>query len=270
MKHKSIVLSIVGGFLLALCTISILLIGIAGWLLSRPAGQEQREQTSVPTASIIVQAATPTPLPPPIPIATPTPMPTPMQRDSPLWGAGGGEVMLIPAITPSPPPQITPPPTPPEGGEKSPPTPIIARPGVATRLAIPRLGLDTPVLFAPLENQTWRVSHLGQLVGHLEGTASPGSNSNMVLAGHVTLAAGVYGPFANLNQLAPGDVVLVYENDKVFQYVISGSQTVTKTDVEVVYPSEAGEITLITCSNWNSAESRYSHRLVVKGYLIAN
>ncbi len=175
--------------------------------------------------------------------------------------------MFIPTATPTPLSTPTPVATP---TSPPPPTAIMTQPGVATRLVIPKLDLDTPILFAPIENQTWRVSHLGQLVGHLEGTAPPGSGSNIVLAGHVTLAAGVYGPFAGLGQLSPGDLVIVYENDKEFHYVVDSYQTVERTAVEVVYPSETGQITLITCNNWNNEEGRYNNRLVVKGYLVNN
>lgn len=147
-------------------------------------------------------------------------------------------------------------------------SPIPARSGIATRLVIPKLNLDRPVLFAPAENGTWQVGHLEQSVGHLEGTASPGSDSNLVLAGHVTLDVGVYGPFANLGQLAPGDTAIVYEGDKTYFYLIESQRTVNRTDVAIAYPSTTGQITLITCTTWNGEEGRYSQRLVVKGRLL--
>jgi LPXTG-site transpeptidase (sortase) family protein len=98
--------------------------------------------------------------------------------------------------------------------------------------------VDAPVVLSPIQNQTWQVDHLGQAVGHLEGTAPPGSNSNIVLAGHVTLSAGVYGPFAGLAQLAAGDVVTVYYGDQQFNYLVDDYQTVDRTAVDVTYPSE--------------------------------
>ncbi len=140
--------------------------------------------------------------------------------------------------------------------------------GVATRLVIPKLNLDSPILLAPIENLTWKVDHLEQAVGHLEGTAPPGSDSNLVLAGHVTLAAGVYGPFAGLAQLAPGDVIHVYSGQQMFQYVVDGSQTVDRAAVEVTYPSETAQLTLITCNKWNDEQGRYEQRLIVKGHLV--
>ena len=150
------------------------------------------------------------------------------------------------------------------------PPPAIIPDGYAapvTRVVIPRLNLDAPVALSPLENQTWKVDHLNQAVGYLEGTALPGSNSNVVLAGHVTLASGIDGPFVELDQLAPNDEIIVYSNGQEFVYMVNNLQSVNRDSVQVTYPSSTAEITLITCSNWSRAESRYTNRLVVKGYL---
>jgi LPXTG-site transpeptidase (sortase) family protein len=88
------------------------------------------------------------------------------------------------------------------------------------------------------------------------------------LAGHVTLSAGVYGPFAGLGQLAAGDEVVVYYGDQLFKYLVDGYQTVERTAVDVTYPSQTGQITLITCNNWSNEEGRYLQRLIVKGHLV--
>jgi len=144
----------------------------------------------------------------------------------------------------------------------------VTQAGLANRLVIPKLNVDAPIVLSPIENQTWKVDHLGQdKVGHLEGTAPAGSNSNMVLAAHVTVAANVYGPFAGLAQLEPGDKVIVYDEGQGYQYIIDGYQLVDRTAVEVTNPTSTGQITLITCSNWDHNEQRYVERLVVTGHL---
>jgi LPXTG-site transpeptidase (sortase) family protein len=144
----------------------------------------------------------------------------------------------------------------------------ITQEGVGTRLVIPKLNLDAPIILSPLEGESWKVDHLGtDYVGHLEGTAPPGSASNIVLAAHVTVSAGVYGPFANLGNLAAGDEVYVYQGEQAFKYVIADYQVVDRTAIDVTYPSEQGEITLITCTNWSSQEGRYLERIVLKGHL---
>jgi LPXTG-site transpeptidase (sortase) family protein len=142
--------------------------------------------------------------------------------------------------------------------------------GVGSRLVIPAMSLDAPIVLAPIENQTWNVDDLDQKIGHLEGTARPGANSNLVLAGHVTLDSGIYGPFAGLGQLNPGDTIIVYDNDQRFEYMVDSHQTVPRTAVEVTFPTDTAQITLITCNNWNAEAERYDERLVVKGHLITN
>jgi sortase A len=139
------------------------------------------------------------------------------------------------------------------------------------RLAIPTLQLDTSILLAPIEEQTWKVNHLEQAVGHLEGTAHAGANSNMVLAGHVTLPPdGRAGPFVNLKRLAPNDTVIVYNQGQAFTYQIDYLITVKSTDVHVTYPSSEPRLTLITCLNYDRVLGRYTDRLVAVGHLIDN
>ena len=139
---------------------------------------------------------------------------------------------------------------------------------LATRLVIPSVALDAPVIISPIVGDTWDVDHLDQEVGHLERTAGPGSASNVVLAGHVTLAPdGRAGPFKRLRELVPGDLVTIYKGEQPFTYRVDHTRTVKPTDIEVTYPTNEPTLTLITCLNYNSAEGRYEDRLVVIGYL---
>jgi LPXTG-site transpeptidase (sortase) family protein len=128
--------------------------------------------------------------------------------------------------------------------------------------------LDIPVIISPIENQTWKVEHLGkELVGHLEGTASPGDPSNVVLAGHVTIAHNVYGPFAGLGKLEPGDPIIVYAGDQPYTYIVDHYQLVERTAVDIAFPTNSGRVTLITCSNWSDELGAYQERLIVVGHL---
>lgn len=130
------------------------------------------------------------------------------------------------------------------------------------------MDLDIPVTISPIVNQTWQVDHLGQdWVGHLEGTASPGDPSNVVLAGHVTIAHNVFGPFAGLGQLEPGDLIILYVGDQSFTYVAEYRQLVDRTDVQVAFPTNSARVTLITCTNWSDDLGAYEERLIVVGHL---
>jgi sortase A len=138
----------------------------------------------------------------------------------------------------------------------------------ATRLVIQALGLDVPVVLSPIVSQTWQVSQLGKdFVGHLEGTASPGDPSNVVLAGHVTLEHNVYGPFAALGRLQPGDEIVVYVSKQPYTYVVDKLQMVNRTDVQVAYPTQTARLTLITCVDWSNELKAYQRRLIVVSHL---
>jgi LPXTG-site transpeptidase (sortase) family protein len=148
------------------------------------------------------------------------------------------------------------------------PTPPDLTDWLATRLVIPEVGLDAPVVLSPIRGDTWDVSRLTNEIGHLERTASPGSASNIVLAGHVTLAPdGRAGPFKNLKELTPGDLVTVYKGDQNYTYRIDHMRTVKPNDIEVTYPTNVPTLTLITCLNYNRSLGRYEDRLVIVGHL---
>jgi len=138
----------------------------------------------------------------------------------------------------------------------------------ATRIVIPAIDVDAPVVVIPIRNGTWDVEQITHEVGHLQGTASPGDKSNVVMAGHITLTAGGYGPFRGLAQLQPGDEVLIYVGDQeVYVYEVDSLKKVEATDVEVTYPTTEPILTLLTCVNWDPVQGRYNDRLVVVAHL---
>jgi LPXTG-site transpeptidase (sortase) family protein len=255
------VLGAIVAFLLSMCVITVLLVNVAGLMFLK---QEKPRPVKI---ALIAPLATPT-------IVMPVVQPPAAVKAPGLIAAAIEEPIatatLAPVVVPGP--TITPTPLVPAGlatllQPTVTPTPA-ARLGQATRLVIPLLNLDAPVLLAPVVNETWQVNHLEQAVGHLEGTAPPGSNSNLVLAGHVTLAQGVYGPFAGLAKLPPGALLLVYAGEDIFYYVVDSLHKVDSGAVQVTYPSTTGQITLITCTTWSGEQKRYVERLVVRGHLL--
>jgi LPXTG-site transpeptidase (sortase) family protein len=230
-----------------------------------------RRQSARPVLARAISFPTYTPQPSPTPApamaaSTQAPLPETAPTLSPTDGSPANEPPpTVPASSPLPAPtsQL-------EQGIESPiraGSPLPERP--ATRLVIPAMGLDVPVILSPIVNRTWQVDHLGKdFVGHLEGTASPGDPSNVVLAGHVTLAHNVYGPFAGLGKLQPGDTIIVYVGDQPYTYRVDYRQLVDRTDVQVAYPTDGARLTLITCSNWSDELRAYQQRLIVVGHLV--
>jgi hypothetical protein len=53
--------------------------------------------------------------------------------------------------------------------------------------------------------------------------------------------------FRDLDQLKPGDQVILYTTQQQYVYVITGSQIVPPTQVEVMNPTSDATVTLITC-----------------------
>lgn len=94
---------------------------------------------------------------------------------------------------------------------------IVERAPSPTRLVIPALGIDAPIVEVPITDKTWDVSGLTYEIAHLGGTANPGEDNNMVLAGHVTLRRGA-GPFLHLERLEPGDTTIVYAGEQAHTY----------------------------------------------------
>jgi len=263
MKRRLIALGVISPLLLlVICAAITALGGAALWFLISPA-EKSRIIRIMPLAPL----STPAAAPPPAASQNPDQPPEPVANGAaPAAGPGPADEVAAASNETS----LTPEEINQALGFSLPAGSVnsITQNGVATRLVIPKLKLDRSIIISPIKNQTWQVDHLDQAVGHLEGTAPPGSNSNLVLAAHVTLEAGIYGPFAGLAQLAPGDVIFVYSGQQKFEYVVDGYQTVERTSVEVTYPSDSGQVTLITCNNWNQAEGRYDQRLVVKGHLV--
>ncbi len=120
--------------------------------------------------------------------------------------------------------------------------PVDLRP---TQLTIPALGLESHVVEVFLQNGAWQVADYA--VGYHHGTGVAGAG-NMVLAGHAGLRGGV---FRDLERLAPGDEVIVTAAGRQFRYRVRSAGRVWPNQVEVMYPTERPQLTMMTCTNWD-------------------
>lgn len=96
-------------------------------------------------------------------------------------------------------------------------------------------------------------------VGHVPGTALPGSKGNCAIAGHRPY------PFRYLDQLSAGDTIVIEAGDHACTYTVYDSFDVLPTEVWVLYdiPGETSTLTLITCTPYTIS----SHRLIVRARL---
>ena len=113
-----------------------------------------------------------------------------------------------------------------------------ASPEQAIRIQIPALNVDAPIV----QGDGWEQLKKG--VGQHLGSPNPGSVGNMVFSAHND----VYGEiFRYLDQLQPGDEILVFTQQRQYTYVVSGTQIVEPTQVEVMAATSEPTTTLISC-----------------------
>jgi sortase A len=115
-------------------------------------------------------------------------------------------------------------------------------------LRIPKLHLEVPVL----EGTDDLILNRG--VGHLVGTANPGENGNLAIAGHRD------GFFRGLKDIGLGDTIGMVTLKQTETYVIDRITIVDPNDVSVLKPGPRPSLTLITCYPFyfvGSAPKRY-------------
>ena len=111
-------------------------------------------------------------------------------------------------------------------------------PEQAVRIQIPAIGVDAPVV----QGDGWEQLKKG--VGQHIGTPNPGQKGNMVLSAHDDVFGEI---FRELDKLKEGDQVIIFNNQRAFTYVVSRSQIVEPTQVEVMAPTQEPVVTLISC-----------------------
>lgn len=113
-----------------------------------------------------------------------------------------------------------------------------ASPAQGIRIQIPAINVDAPIV----QGDSWEQLKKG--VGQHIGTPNPGENGNIVLSAHNDIFGEI---FRELDKLQPGDVVILYTVQRQYNYVITGTQIVEPTRVEVMAPTPNATITLISC-----------------------
>src|SRR5262249_5657278 len=133
--------------------------------------------------------------------------------------------------------------TPPSG--TSPPTTTAVSPGSSiARLYIPRLRLHWVVV------EGVDLPDLAYAPGHYPGTAMPGQIGNFSVAGHRVPAM-----FWNLQEVGPGDQIIVETRSFWYVYQVTVNEIVTPHSIEVVAPTPdrpgvaptTAMLTLTTC-----------------------
>lgn len=98
---------------------------------------------------------------------------------------------------------------------------------------------DLDLSVAVFDNAERPALELG--AGWVEGTATPGNNGNVAIAGHRD------GFFRPLEQIQTGQEILLITEDKSLRYRVDNISIVDPLDVSILEPSSQSMLTLITC-----------------------
>ena len=136
---------------------------------------------------------------------------------------------------------------------------------IGMELYIPVLNVTTDIVTVPLADDSYPVQWLGKDAGLLEGFAKPGSGIS-VIAGHNTLNAEEYGPFALLNTLNAGDVLFVRRsNGELLRFTVYLNEKISAGDIEGLQRAAGmydNTLTLLTCED-ELAEGGYASRRII-------
>jgi sortase A len=104
-----------------------------------------------------------------------------------------------------------------------------------TRIVIPRINLDAIVVEGTNRQALMRGP------GHLEKTAYPGEDGNVVITAHRDTF------FRHIYELSKGDAIQVQRNGATYVYEVQSKKVVDPEDVAVAQPTKDARLTLITC-----------------------
>jgi sortase A len=107
--------------------------------------------------------------------------------------------------------------------------------GPMGKLTIPSVGISAIVLEGD-DGAT-----LNAAPGHIPGTALPGENGNVAIAGHRDTF------FRNLDTIRAGDTITLRTLRGTYQYKVDSTEVVDPSQTEVLQPSGAPTLTLVTC-----------------------
>lgn len=138
----------------------------------------------------------------------------------------------------------------------APPPPGTVEPEIVLgTIEIPAIGVSK-TLYAGITMPT-----LDKGPGYWPGSALPGQIGNMVVAGHRTSKD---RPFRDIDQLMPGDEVIVANDDGRFVYAVTGTEVVTPDALWITDQTYEHRITLFACHPPGST----AYRIVVYADLV--
>lgn len=126
------------------------------------------------------------------------------------------------------------------------------------RLVIPKIKVNVPIVWNSTLDKILDDLHNG--VVHYDGTALPGENGNVFIAGHSSNYWWDKGKFnqifALLDQVSIGDRIYINYNNQPFVYQAESIKIVNPNQIEVLNPTDHSVLTLMTCTPVGTTISR--------------
>lgn len=142
-------------------------------------------------------------------------------------------------------------------------TPSTPPPLPPTRLVIPEIAVDWPVVLADARHMP-----RFQAIGWLFGSAAPRQTGNLVLFGH---QGGTNGTLMRLHEVQPEQIITVRSDAGDHRYQVREIFETTPDDVGVLAPTDTATLTLITCSGpWDLIAQTNERRLIVKAVYVGS
>jgi sortase A len=131
--------------------------------------------------------------------------------------------------------------------ELAPPIELAADGEATAQIRIPKIGVDKTVV------EGVSLANLKKGPGRYPESPMPGQKGNAAIAGHRT----TYGaPFNRIDELVPGDEILVETVQGEFRYVMTEQLIVSPSQVEVLEDKGDNRLTLTACHPKYSARQR--------------
>lgn len=118
------------------------------------------------------------------------------------------------------------------------PAPVDSGTGRIIRVGIAAINVDAPVV----QGDDWEALKTG--VGLNNTSGIPGKSGNVILSGHNDIFGQV---FRDLDRLVPGDEIVLLTEKNAYTYIVTGTQIVQPSQVEVMRQTEESTLTLISC-----------------------
>lgn len=116
--------------------------------------------------------------------------------------------------------------------------PVDSSAGRIIRIGIPAINVDAPVV----QGDDWEALKTG--VGLNAESGLPGKPGNVILSGHNDIFGQV---FRELDRLKAGDEIMILTEKNAYTYLVTGTQIVQPSQVEVMRQTEDSTLTLISC-----------------------